>query len=365
MFSIQSYKKQVYNTAYYYYVCCMDNTHRYTLSKKHVKHPLYGVGVALVTPFNSKNTSSVNEINKKNVVYDTASLDFRNNFKHNEYNIDFDSLKKVILHIVKGGASYIVVHGTTGESTTTSIDEKKKVLIFVQEQISKYKDISIVLGVGGNNTKEIIKTLKQYDLTNVEAILSVCPYYNKPTQNGIYEHYACIADESIVPIILYNVPSRTGVNINVDTVLKLAGHSNVIGIKESCGDIDQYAKIAKYKPKDFLLISGNDIDTMSIMSLGGCGVISVLGNAFPKHMLDIVESCFNNEYNKAKKSLFDILELNDLLYKEGNPVGIKQLLELMWLTKPYVRLPLVQAAEKSKYALDEALRDIDKYIHAR
>ncbi len=342
----------------------MDNTHRYTLSKKHLKHPLYGVGVALVTPFNCENTYTVNEINKKNIVYDTASLDFRNNLKCSEYSIDFDSLKKVILHIVKGGASYIVIHGTTGESATTSIDEKKKILKFVQEQISKYKDISIVLGVGGNNTQEIIKTLKQYDLADVEAILSVCPYYNKPTQDGLYEHYARIADESPVPIILYNVPSRTGVSINVDTILKLADHSHIIGIKESCGDINQHAKIAKYKPKDFLLISGNDIDTISIISLGGCGVISVLGNAFPKHMLDVVESCFSNEYNKAKKSLFDMLEINDLLYKEGNPVGIKQLLELMWLTKPYVRLPLMQSTEKLKYSLDNTLKKIKYSTYA-
>ncbi len=287
---------------------------------------LEGVGAALVTPFDDKD------------------------------NIDYESLKKLIKHVSKGKVSYLVIHGTTGEAATTSLEEKKIIVKKVIE--ANERKLPIILGIGGNNTKEVIKQFNNFNLDEIEAILSICPYYNKPSQEGIYQHYYKLSEESPKPIIIYNVPSRTGVNINADTTLRLSQLPNIIGIKESSGDLSQCMKIIKYKTKDFKLISGNDMDTIPIMSIGGCGVISVLANALPLHMSKVVKYCNENNYEKARKYAFDLLEIDYLMYEEGNPIGIKQLLELMWLSKAYVRKPLYQASFSLKNKINEALSSI-------
>src|SRR5688572_25908548 len=207
----------------------------------------YGTGVALVTPFDSTGA------------------------------IDYKALKKLLAHTAKG-VDYYVVMGTTGESVTVSSEEKKKVLEFVKANNSK--GLPIVYGIGGNNTQNVLDTIKATNLKGVDAILSVSPYYNKPSQEGIYQHFAAVADASPLPLILYNVPGRTGSNLTAETTLRLAQHKNIIGVKEASGNLEQCMKISKYMPKDFLLFSGDDLIIIPLYSIGGKGVISVLANAY-------------------------------------------------------------------------------------
>ena len=281
---------------------------------------LYGTGVALVTPF-------------------TESLE-----------VDYKSLKKLLSHTAKG-ADYYVVMGTTGESPTCSADEKKRILEFVKENNSR--SLPIVYGIGGNNTAEVVETLKSTDLNGVTAVLSVSPYYNKPSQEGIIQHYKVVADHSPVPVVLYNVPGRTASNITADTTLRLAEHSNIIGTKEASGQLEQCMKIAKYAPKNFLLISGDDMLTVPIYSLGGKGVISVLANAYPVIFRKMKEHAFNGNFGKASQEQFKILEINGPMYEEGNPVGVKYLLSTMGICGEAVRLPLLKASGKLKAKIDD------------
>lgn len=285
-----------------------------------------GVGVALVTPFDKDD------------------------------NIDYESLKKLVKHVISGKVSYLVVHGTTGEAATTTFEEKKQIL----EKVIKLNsnNLPIVVGIGGNDTKNIIKQIKNYNLEKIDAILSISPYYNKPSQEGIYQHYSKLAEASSIPIIIYNVPGRTGTNITAETTLRLSQIPNIIGIKESSGNMIQCMKILKYKPKNFMVISGNDLDTIPIISLGGIGVISVLANALPLHMSKIVKYSLNNDFKKARKYANDLIELDSLMYTESNPVGIKQLLELMWICKPFVRLPLNKSSEILKEQINEVINKI-------
>ena len=273
---------------------------------------LYGTGVALVTPFGE------------------------------DGQIDFRGLKKLLHHTAKG-VDYFVVMGTTGESATTTKEEKKKVLTFVRENNSK--KLPIVYGIGGNNTHEVIDTIESTDLKGVDALLSVSPYYNKPSQEGIYRHFVSIADKSPVPILLYNVPGRTASNLTAETTLRLAKHSNIIGIKEASGSLEQCMKIAKEKPKDFLLISGDDMLTVPLYAIGGVGVISVLANAFPIVFKKMKEQSFACNYAKAAAEQFKFLDINASMYEEGNPVGVKQVLSLMNICGNQVRLPLVRASK--------------------
>jgi len=273
---------------------------------------LYGTGVALVTPF-------------------TAALD-----------VDYNGLKKLLEHTAKG-VDYYVVMGTTGESVTTTSEEKKKILQFVKENNSKR--LPIVYGVGGNNTSNVLESIKNADLNGVDAILSVSPYYNKPSQEGIYQHFNAIADACPVPVILYNVPGRTSSNISADTTLRLSEHKNIIGIKEASGNLEQCMKIAKYAPKDFLLISGDDMLTVPMYSIGGKGVISVLANTFPEIFKAMKEQASSNNYAKATEEQLKMLDINGPMYEEGNPVGVKYLLSEMGICESYVRLPLVSASE--------------------
>jgi 4-hydroxy-tetrahydrodipicolinate synthase len=280
---------------------------------------LSGTGVALVTPFNEKKE------------------------------IDFSALKKLLRHTAKG-VDYYVVMGTTGESATLGKEEKKKVLAFVLA--GNTKNLPVVYGIGGNNTQAVLDEIKSTDFTGVTALLSVSPYYNKPSQEGIYRHFVAVAEASPVPVILYNVPGRTGSNITAATTLRLAAHKNIIGIKESSGNLEQCMKIAKEKPKDFLLISGDDLLTLPVYSIGGVGVISVLANALPVPFRKIKEGFFNGKLSLAQAAQFSLLDINGPMYEEGNPVGVKYLLSIMGICQPHVRLPLAEASDSLKKKIE-------------
>ena len=273
---------------------------------------LYGTGVALVTPFKASGE------------------------------IDYAALKKLLSHTAKG-VDYYVVMGTTGESVTLTSDEKYDVLGFVFQNNSKR--LPVVYGIGGNNTAAVIEEIRHSDLHWVDAILSASPAYNKPSQEGIFQHFTALADVSPVPIILYNVPGRTASNITAETTLRLAKHKNIIGIKEASGNMEQCMKIAKEKPKDFMLISGDDMLALPIYAIGGVGVISVLANAFPVEFKKMKEHAFASDYTKAQKELYKLIDINGPMYEESNPVGVKQLLSEIGICGPYVRLPLVKASE--------------------
>lgn len=275
----------------------------------------YGTGVALVTPFDEKGE------------------------------IDFKSLKKLLKHTSKG-VDYYVVMGTTGESVTLSTDEKKRVLQFVID--NNPNKLPIVFGIGGNNTKNVLDTLQATDFKGIDAILSVSPYYNKPSQEGIYQHFKAVADASPVPVILYNVPGRTASNLTAETTLRLAQHKNIIGVKEASGNIEQCMRISRDMPKDFLLISGDDLLTVPIYSMGGKGVISVLANALPVAFKKMKEHAFAGNYTKANQEQFKLLDINGPMYEESNPVGVKQLLQEIGVCSNHVRLPLVPASEGLK-----------------
>ena len=272
---------------------------------------LYGTGVALVTPF------------------------------RDDKSVDYAALKKLLNYTAKG-VDYYVVMGTTGESATLSKEEKKAVLTFVKQNNSK--KLPIVYGIGGNHTQQVIDELRAADLRGVNAVLSVSPYYNKPSQEGIYQHFVAVADASAKPVVLYNVPGRTSSNLSAATTLRLAKHKNIIGIKEASGNLEQCMTIAKSKPKGFLLISGDDLLTLPIYAIGGVGVISVLANALPTVFKKMKEHAFAGRYVNAQLEAFKLLEINGPMYEEGNPVGVKHLLKLIGIGNGEVRLPLVKAS---------------------
>jgi 4-hydroxy-tetrahydrodipicolinate synthase len=273
---------------------------------------LYGTGVALVTPF-------------------TDNLE-----------VDFRALKRLLNHTAKG-VDYYVILGTTGESATLSADEKKSVLEFVKQ--NNNKKLPLVYGIGGNNTREVIDSIANADLDGVEALLSVSPYYNKPSQEGIFRHFTAIADTSPIPVILYNVPGRTGSNMTAETTLRLAKHKNIIGIKEASGNLEQCMRIARDMPRDFILISGDDLLSVPLYALGAKGVISVLANAYPVIFRKMKEFSFAGNYAKASQEAFKLIDINPLMYEESNPVGLKALLEDMKICSGKVRLPLAEASE--------------------
>lgn len=273
---------------------------------------LYGTGVALVTPFDQ------------------------------DLRVDFKALKKLLKHTAKG-VDYYVVMGTTGESATVTTEEKRQILQFVID--NNDSNLPIVYGIGGNNTAEVCNVLKSTDLKGVDAILSVSPYYNKPSQEGIYQHFLAVAEASPLPIILYNVPGRTASNLAAETTLRLAAHKNIIGIKEASGNLEQCMKIVKSMPKDFLLISGDDMLTVPLYALGGKGVISVLANAYPAIFKRMKDYAFDGNYAKANQEQFKLLDINGPMYEESNPVGLKALLSVMGVCSDAVRLPLVSASQ--------------------
>ncbi|MCU0356545.1 MAG: 4-hydroxy-tetrahydrodipicolinate synthase [Cyclobacteriaceae bacterium] len=288
---------------------------------------LFGTGVALVTPFQQDGT------------------------------IDFKALLKLLRHTAKG-VDYYVVMGTTGESVTTSAEEKTAVLDFVRSH--NPKNLPIVYGLGGNNTQQVLKTIRETDFSGVTAILSVSPYYNKPSQEGLYQHFKAIADASPVPVILYNVPGRTSSNISAETTLRLAQHKNIIGIKEASGNLEQCMKIAQLKPRDFMLISGDDLLTVSLYAMGGHGVISVLANALPRVFKKVKDQVVAGNYLKASETLFTLLAINGPMYEEANPVGIKQLLREIGICENSVRQPLLPASEALQAKIKKAYQELKK-----
>lgn len=287
-----------------------------------------GLGVALVTPFRSNGQ------------------------------IDYAGLEKLIEHQIVGGVDYVVVMGTTGESVTLTKDEKHQLLAQVISVV--HNRIPVVLGVGGNNTAEVIEALGSFELDGVDAILSVSPYYNKPTQEGIYQHYKAIAQASLRPIILYNVPGRTGSNITASTTLRLAkDFSNIIAIKEASANLDQIGMILKYRPKDFIVISGDDALTLPIIALGGEGVISVVGNALPEEFSTLVHAALDGDLATARREHLRLIEVINLLFVEGNPGGIKNVLKVLGICGDAMRLPLVNVSEGTAKKLYQALADAE------
>jgi 4-hydroxy-tetrahydrodipicolinate synthase len=258
--------------------------------------------------------------------------------------IDFVGLKKLINHVTEGGVDYLVVNGTTGESATTSQAEKKQILAFVKENNSK--NLPIVYGIGGNNTQAVVNMVKETDLSGVDAILSVCPYYNKPSPRGVIAHYSAIADASPLPIIMYNIPGRTGINMSSATTLKLAEHPNIIGIKEASCIIEQVMEIIRDKPDDFLLISGDDVQAVPIIMHGGVGVMSVIANAIPAKFTQMIHAALDGNIKEANAHLKSFLAIDPLLYEEGNPVGVKTILEILGICSNEVRLPVMKASDE-------------------
>ncbi|HEY6162366.1 MAG TPA: 4-hydroxy-tetrahydrodipicolinate synthase [Bacteroidia bacterium] len=276
---------------------------------------LKGTGVAIVTPFQKDGS------------------------------IDFRSLEKVVEHIIKGGCEYIVALGTTGESVTLTKDEKSAVVSFIVQTVDER--VPVILGLGGNNTQEILNGLRTFDMKGISAILSVSPYYNKPNQRGIYQHYKMIAEATSLPIILYNVPGRTSSNITADTTIKLANDfKNIIAVKEASGSMDQIMKIIKNKPKDFMVISGDDALTLSILACGGDGVISVVANAYPKDFSEMVRQGLAGNFSQARKLHYKLTDIIEQMFADGSPAGVKEFLELMKLSGSHVRLPLVKVNNK-------------------
>lgn len=271
---------------------------------------LKGMGVALITPFRQDKT------------------------------IDFEALGRLLEYQIESGIDYLVVLGTTAETATLSDDERRQVKEFVKETVAGR--VPLVLGCGGNNTAALVHELQSSDLSGFSAILSVVPFYNKPSQEGIYQHYSAIAKASPIPVVLYNVPGRTGVNMTAETTLRLAReHSNIIAIKEASGIMSQVDDIIKHKSPDFMVISGDDGITFPLITLGAVGVISVIGNAFPREFSRMVRLALSGDYDSARTIHHRFADLFNLLFVDGNPAGVKCLLHDMGFIDNELRLPLV------------------------
>ena len=259
--------------------------------------------------------------------------------------VDFKSLQHLLEHLITGGVDYLVVQGTTGETATLTWEERVAILDFVKE--INADRVPLILGVGGNNTNQVVKEIADFDLTGISAILSASPAYNKPTQEGIYQHYKAIAESSPLPIILYNVPGRTASNITADTTLRLANdYNNIVAIKEASNDLGQIMQIIKNKPDGFDVISGDDALTLAITALGGSGVISVVANAFPSEFSTMVNKTLTGDLEAAKELHYDLVDVIDMLFAEGNPGGVKAVLKVLGIINDTMRLPLVNISNE-------------------
>lgn len=286
-----------------------------------------GTGVALVTPF------------------------------HKQGVIDFGSLEKLIEYTISNGVNYLVVLGTTGESATLSKDEKTAVIEFVKEIVNGR--VPIVMGIGGNNTQEVVDQLKIVDYDGVDAILSVTPYYNKPTQRGLYLHYRQVACATHLPIILYNVPGRTSVNLKPETTLQLANEfDNIIGIKEASGNLMQIMEIIRQKPAGFLVISGDDGLTMPLIAAGANGVISVVANAYPKSFSNMVNAALKGNFKEAREIHYNLLPFIEALFADGSPGGVKFALENMKMIHNHLRLPIVKVNKSTQNLLAALIAEL-------
>ena len=262
----------------------------------------------------------------------------------NNGNIDFGSLSKLLEHIITNGVDFVVALGTTSEAVTLTSDEKKEVMAFVIKTVNGR--LPIVMGLGGNNTMAIVEEIKSTDFEGVAGILSVAPYYNKPNQRGIYQHFSQIAAASPIPIILYNVPGRTSSNIAAQTVLELAHkHANIVAVKEASGDLMQVMEIIKNKAEDFNVLSGDDALTFPMMALGAKGVISVVANAFPAEFSKMVNLSLEGEFDKAQQIHYDLLDIIHQLFADGNPAGIKGALTMLNICENNLRLPMVSITD--------------------
>ena len=274
---------------------------------------LLGTGVALVTPFNE------------------------------DKSVDFDGLKRLVNYQIDNGINYLVILGTTGEPATLTFEEKEQVKATVVS--ANNGRLPIVLGIGGNNTMAVVEELKTTDLSDFSAILSVSPYYNKPTQEGIYQHFKAVSEASPIPIILYNVPSRTGVNVEPTTVIRIAeDFKNIVAIKEAAGDIIQVQRLIKSKPANFMVISGDDMIALPMVLAGGAGVISVIGQGLPKDFSEMIQLGLNGNVAEANALHYKVIDSIDYIFEEGNPAGIKALLKINNICSDNVRLPLVKAS---------------------
>ncbi len=280
---------------------------------------LKGTGVALITPFKQ------------------------------DQSIDWMALEKILEHCIAGGLDYLVVQGTTGESPTITPEEKDGLIGFIAEKVNGR--CPLVLGIGGNSTHQVEYALQHSNLDPFEAVLSVCPYYNKPNQSGIIQHYTRLADMSPRPIILYNVPGRTGTNMTAETQLKLAEHPNIIATKEASGDLEQMMTIVQGKPEGFELISGDDSLTFPIMGIGGVGVISVIAQLIPNHFSGMVNAALNGDWDNAREMHYKSLDLCRDIFIDGSPGGIKFLMKHAGLCDSPMRLPLAPIGQEAEQTL--------------
>ncbi|MCL5027930.1 MAG: 4-hydroxy-tetrahydrodipicolinate synthase [Bacteroidetes bacterium] len=286
-----------------------------------------GVGTAIITPFNQ------------------------------DYNVDYQALKKICRHQIDGGVDALIVLGTTGESPVINLDERKKIISTVIEEVNGKAEIMI--GTGTNDTKHVIELNRVAEELKANGLLIVNPYYNKGTQESLIEHFKYVSERTTLPILLYNVPSRTGMNMLPETIIKInEACSNVIGVKEACGNISQIAHLMSIKPLDFLVYSGNDDQTLPIMALGGAGIISVFSNAYPKELKQITDSIFKNDFSFAQKLNNKYLSMMNALFIETSPMPIKYVMSKLGLCENILRLPLIPISKKTEIILDEEMKKI-------
>ena len=288
-----------------------------------------GLGVALVTPFMENGA------------------------------IDFAAVAKIVDNLIAGGVDYILVLGTTGETPTLSTDERKALIRFVRDRVAGR--VKLMVGVGGNCTHDVVKTLRTWDLRGYDAVLSVNPYYNKPNQEGLYQHFKAIAEASPLPVMLYNIPGRTGVNMAPETIARLATDcDNIIGVKEASGNLEQMEQVKALTPSDFLLISGDDGLTVEVVKRGGVGVISVLANAYPAETKEVVSLALDGNIEEAEQKLKALDGIISSLFEEGNPVGVKTALYLKGVCTNTMRLPLVPGSEALQAKLKSQIAEYEK-----
>ena len=293
-----------------------------------IQNKIKGVGVALITPFNN-------------------------------FEVDYEALARMVDHVIEGGVDYIVALGSTAETATLSLKERQEVLDFIVERTAER--VPIVAGMGSNNTADLVAQLRSFDLSKCVAILSVVPYYNKPSQEGIYRHYMAVAEASPVPVIVYNVPGRTGVNMTAETTLRLAhATEKIVAVKEASGDIEQMQRIIDGKPENFLVISGDDGITVELVKRGGVGVISVAANAFPESFCHCIHKAMEGDILSAEKQMEEqFTEPLKLIFREGNPTSVKVMTAAMGLTRDEVRLPLVEGSEELSRDIKAAIAKYD------
>ncbi|RED38548.1 4-hydroxy-tetrahydrodipicolinate synthase [Winogradskyella eximia] len=288
-----------------------------------------GTGVALITPFKS------------------------------DLSIDFDALERLVEYNIENGTDYLVISGTTGESVTVTPEEKKELVSFIAK-VNNGR-LPLVLGIGGNNTLAVVKEIQTTDFSAIDGILSVSPYYSKPTQEGIYQHFKAIAEDSPLPIILYNVPGRTSSNMLPTTTFRLAkDFDNIVAVKEAGNNVHQYLELLRTKPKDFLILSGDDDLALGVALAGGSGVISVIGQALPKEFSEMIRLGIARKAKEAYDIHFKLMPVTGMIFSENNPAGIKAVLSALNISKPHVRLPLVEATDELKEAIKVELKSLGK-----